>query len=72
MLALIFLGHLTYFHLWLQKHGMTTYEYIRWKANITRQSKIKRRKSDKAREAAEAAAAAAAANGVNITFMGSN
>ena len=51
---------------------MTTYEYIRWKANITRQSKIKRRKSDKAREAAEAAAAAAAANGVNITFMGSN
>eukprot|EP00354_Favella_ehrenbergii_P002654 CAMPEP_0170467038 /NCGR_PEP_ID=MMETSP0123-20130129/10768_1 /TAXON_ID=182087 /ORGANISM="Favella ehrenbergii, Strain Fehren 1" /LENGTH=38 /DNA_ID= /DNA_START= /DNA_END= /DNA_ORIENTATION= len=26
---------------------MTTYEYIRWKANITRQSKIVKRKAEK-------------------------
>ena len=45
--ALIFLAHLTHFHMMLQKRGMTTYEYIRWKANNTRASKIVRRKSDK-------------------------
>ena len=48
--ALLFLGHLTYFHIMLQKRGMTTYEYIRWKANNTRASKIVKKKSDKAKE----------------------
>ena len=45
--ALLFLGHLTCFHMYLQRKGMTTYGYIRMKANITRASKIKRRKGDK-------------------------
>ena len=45
--ALLFLGHLTMFHVMLQKRKMTTYEYIRWKANITRQSKIVKRKEPK-------------------------
>lgn len=42
--ALLFLGHLTIFHVMLQRRGMTTYEYIRWKANNTRASKIVKRK----------------------------
>lgn len=46
-LALIFLGHLTYFHIWLQRKGMTTYEYIRWKANITTKSKIVKSRAQK-------------------------
>ena len=50
-LALLFLGHLTYFHLMLQKKGMTTYEYIRWKANNTRKSKIVKSKADKQKQA---------------------
>mmetsp|Transcript_15128 Transcript_15128/g.19132 ORF Transcript_15128/g.19132 Transcript_15128/m.19132 type:complete len:110 (+) Transcript_15128:662-991(+) len=45
--ALLFLGHLTLFHIMLQRRNMTTYEYIRWKANITRQSKIVKRKAEK-------------------------
>ena len=45
--ALLFLGHLTLFHIMLQRRGMTTYEYIRWKANNTRKSKIIKKKSDK-------------------------
>ena len=53
LLALIFIGHLIYFHIYLQRKGMTTYEYIRWKANITRASKIKRRKSDKQADQAQ-------------------
>ena len=48
--ALLFLGHLTYFHIMLQRRGMTTYEYIRWKANITRKSKIVKSKKDKEAE----------------------
>ena len=53
-LALLFLGHLTAFHIMLQRKGMTTYEYLRWKANNTRASKIVKRKADK--EKAKAAA----------------
>ena len=48
--ALLFLGHLTLFHIMLQRRGMTTYEYIRWKANNTRKSKIIKKKSDKKQE----------------------
>lgn len=29
--TLIFLGHLVYFHIYLMRKGMTTFEYIRWK-----------------------------------------
>ena len=36
---------------------MTTYEYIRWKANNTRASKIVKKKSDKAAATVVAAAA---------------
>jgi len=43
--ALLFLGHLTLFHIMLQRRGMTTYEYIRWKENNTRASKIVKRKA---------------------------
>ncbi len=31
--ALMFLGHLISFHLYLQSKSMTTFEYIQWKAN---------------------------------------
>ena len=48
--ALLFLGHLTMFHIMLQRRGMTTYEYIRWKANNTRKSKIIKKKSDKKKD----------------------
>ena len=34
----------------LQRRKMTTFEYIRWKANITRKSKIVKSKLDKAAE----------------------
>ena len=55
LLALLFLGHLTYFHIILQRKGMSTYEYIRWKANNTRKSKIVKSKADKKKEKEEAA-----------------
>ena len=48
LLALLFLGHLTVFHIMLQRRQMTTFEYIRWKANVTRKSKIVKSKKDKA------------------------
>ena len=48
--ALLFLGHLTAFHIMLQRRKMTTFEYIRWKANITRKSKIVKSKIDKEKE----------------------
>jgi hypothetical protein len=41
--TLIFLGHLTWFHIKLQKMEITTYEYIRMKENKTEPSKIKKR-----------------------------
>ena len=44
------MGHLTAFHIMLQRRKMTTFEYIRWKANITRKSKIVKSKIDKAKE----------------------
>ena len=44
LIALVFLGHLTIFHIMLQKRGLTTYEYIRLKAKNTRASKIVKRK----------------------------
>lgn len=39
-LAFCFLGHLIYFHVRLYFMGKSTYEYIRWKENRTRESKI--------------------------------
>jgi hypothetical protein len=39
-LAFCFLGHLIYFHIRLYFMGKSTYEYIRWKENRTRESKI--------------------------------
>ena len=43
LLAVLFLGHLIYFHLVLQSKGMTTFEYIMDKANRKNQkSKIYR------------------------------
>jgi hypothetical protein len=48
--ALLFLGHLTLFHIKLQRRGMTTYEFIRWKENNTRASKIVKRKANKGEE----------------------
>ena len=48
--ALLFLGHLTAFHIMLQRRKMTTFEYIRWKNDITRKSKIVKSKKDKEQE----------------------
>jgi hypothetical protein len=31
--AMLFLGHLISFHVYLKKVGMTTFEYIKYKAN---------------------------------------
>ena len=45
--SLLFLGHLIPFHMMLQRKGMTTFEYIKWKANKTTKSKIIKRKSEK-------------------------
>lgn len=40
----LFLGHLICFHLLLQRKGMTTFEYIRWKEDRKKASKIVKRK----------------------------
>ena len=45
--SLFFLGHLITFHIMLRRRGMTTYEYIKWKANKTTKSKIIKLKTDK-------------------------
>ena len=45
--SFLFLGHLIMFHIMLQRRGMTTFEYIKWKANKTTKSKIIKLKSEK-------------------------
>ena len=55
--AVLFLGHLIWFHIMLQRKGMTTFEYIRWKEDRTTASRIKKQKTaeQKAKEKAERA-----------------
>lgn len=52
--AVLFLGHLIWFHIMLQRKGMTTFEYIRWKEDRTTASRIKKEKT-KERKALEKA-----------------
>ena len=48
--AVLFLGHLIWFHIMLQRKGMTTFEYIRWKEDRTTASKIKKEKTAERKE----------------------
>lgn len=65
--ALLFLGHLTLFHVMLQRRKMTTYEYIRWKANNTRASKIVKRKSPNNNSATKTVLSSVASDGAAKT-----
>jgi hypothetical protein len=40
LIATLFLGQLIIFHIMLQQKGMTTFEYIRWKEDRKKESKI--------------------------------
>lgn len=40
VIASLFVGHLIVFHLVLQRKGMTTFDYIRWKEDRKRASRI--------------------------------
>jgi len=39
-LALMFLGHLITFHIELKYRGLSTYEFLKLKESVTRESKI--------------------------------